>query len=275
MTFEPKRFVGSIITGGDIMPLRFDASADEDGRLKIEPLPLDTLSVCKLQAMMGKPGAYSKSLELKGTAEDNSTFFSDTVELSGSRLGTNGNSISLKAQSATVEVDIKTPVKAPIMRLWFRGFESYRTQPVNTSLGTVQVGGPIKATSQDEMAGCVAVQAPEEVIVANWVKKADELLTFMHQGLGFAHGGRLQTPRLDVIIGSRWKAILYDGTGFSKSLAPIHRMNQGPFIEALAKRFDDPTPFPDMLWTAVSWLNSFNPFDEARYLMAMTALAGC
>ncbi|KDC32845.1 hypothetical protein L505_0527 [Bordetella bronchiseptica F4563] len=158
------------------------------------------------------------------------------------------------------------------MRLWFRGFKSFRNAPVIMSLGTVQVVGPNKLSSQDEMAGYVAIQAPEGVIASDWFNKADKFLTFMHRGLAFAHGGRLQTPRLDELDGSRWKATLYDGDGFPKSLAPIHFLNQEPFINALVARFDESALFPDMLWTAVGWLHSFNSFDEVRYLVSMTAL---
>ncbi|MFM9870352.1 hypothetical protein [Achromobacter xylosoxidans] len=272
MTLESKRFVGSIAARGEIVPLVFDVSAGEDGRPAIEPLPLDVQNALTLQTSMGEPGSYLESLCLKGDAEDGSTFFSDTTELHGIRQGMRECSISLRARQATIEINFDPPVKPPLMRLWFRGFKSFRNAPVLMSLGTVQVVGPNKLSSQDEMAGYVAIQAPEGVIASDWLNKADKFLTFMHRGLAFAHGGRLQTPRLDELVESRWKATFYDGEGYPKSLAPIHFLNQEPFIKALVARFEESSPFPDMLWTAVGWLHSFNSFDEVRYLVSMTAL---
>lgn len=77
---------------------------------------------------------------------------------------------------------------------------------------------------------------------------------------------------MDFLIDNRWEVTYYEGNGFGPGLPPIHHINQGQFIEALAKRFDDPEPFPDMLWTAVGWLHNNNTFDEGRFLMSMTAL---
>lgn len=272
MTLERKRFSGSITRGEDIIPLEFDVWADEDGRLAIEPLALNTQAVFTLQGAMGEPGSYSESLVLQGISEDGSTFFSDTTELHGARFGTHENTVSVEARKAKVTIPIDKAPKAPLVRLWFRGFKSFRNPSVTMSLGDVGVAGPNKSANKDEMAGYVALQASGDVNLDGWLRRADEFLTFMHLGLAFGHGGRLQTPRMDVIVGNTWEATYYDGNGFAKSLSPIHHLNQGPFIKALAKRFDDPKPFPDMLWTAVGWLHNGNPFDEARFLMAMTAL---
>tara|TARA_R110002124_G_scaffold118952_1_gene276568 strand:- start:294 stop:1601 length:1308 start_codon:yes stop_codon:yes gene_type:complete len=272
MTLELKRFSGTIMRGPEVLSIDFDVSADEEGWLSIEPMPLDFHRVTKLREAIGEPGSYSESLTLKGTSDDGSTFFSDTTEMYSARLGTHENSVSLKAREAKVAITTDEPANVPFMRLWFRGFKSYRNPVVATSLGKVEVCGPSKAASRDEMAGYVAVHADSNDITEDWFERADRLLSFMHLGFGFAHGGRLQTPRLDVVVGRRWEATYYDGDGFSKSVAPIHHLNQGPYIKALVKRFEDPRPFADMLWTAIGWLHNDSSFDEGRFLMSMTAL---
>ncbi|OJU31184.1 MAG: hypothetical protein BGN89_17500 [Alphaproteobacteria bacterium 64-6] len=272
MMLERKRFTGAIKRGDDAFALEFDVWSGEDGRLSIEAQPLDKQAIFRLQGAMGEPGSYSESLILEGASADGTTFFSDTVELQGARVGTRKNSVMVEARKAKVTLDCTETAEAPLVRLWFRSFKAFRNPTVTMSLGKVCVGGEQKPSSEDEMSGHVVLQALERVNIDDWLKQAGEFLTFMHLGLAFAHGGRLQTPRKDVIVGNRWEATYYGGRGFRRSLAPIHYLNQGPFIKALAKRFDYPKPFPDMLWTAVGWLHNDNSFDEGRFLMSMTAL---
>ncbi|MEQ9864663.1 hypothetical protein [Pectobacterium aroidearum] len=274
MMFEPKIFVGALAFRDNVVPLEFEILADEDGFLSIRPLPLEAKDLLKLNGAMGKPGSYVESLVLKGVAKDGSAFLSETIELQGMSRGPDKGTVSLRARESILTFNINEPAKEPFMRLWFRGFKSHRNPVVTMSLGKVEVGGSNKKTSKDEMSGFVSVYASEAEFpdIDSWVKKTDAFLTFMHRGLGFAHGGRLQTPRLDVVIGTRWQTTFYDGHGFLKNLSPIHHLSQGPFIEALAKRFDDPAPFPEMLWTAIGWLYDDISIPEGRFLMAMTAL---
>lgn len=272
MTLERRRFAGTIKCREQEYPIEFDVWSKEDGRLRVEVQPMPTQVVFALQPAMGEPASISEALTLEGSSSDGTTFFSDTANIRGARMGTHENSISVAARKAKVVLPLVQPVEGPLMRLWFRGFKSFRNPIVNMSLGRVGVTGKEKNVDRDEMSGTVEVQAGPGASLDGWFEKADDFLTFMHRGLGFAHGGRLQTPRLDLITSDRWEAIYYEGDGFGHGLAPIHFLNQGPFIEALARRFDDPKPFPDMLWTAIGWLHIENPFDEARFLMSMTAL---
>ena len=94
----------------------------------------------------------------------------------------------------------------------------------------------------------------------------------MHRGLTLAHGGRLQTPRLDHVHGRTWEATFFAGAGFTAELPVHHHLNQGPFIKALAERYQRSGPLPDMLWTALGWMQTGTTFDEVRFLTAMTAL---
>lgn len=158
------------------------------------------------------------------------------------------------------------------MRLWFRGFKSSLNPPVKTALGLVDVRGAWKIVDTDDINGFVAVHAEQDTELDGWVDKADTLLTFLHRGLAFARGARLQAPGLELRIDDRWEATYYDGVGSSSGLAPIHPLNQDPFIKALCNRFEDPKQIHPMLWTAIGMMNTETSLVEVRLLMSMTAL---
>jgi hypothetical protein len=94
----------------------------------------------------------------------------------------------------------------------------------------------------------------------------------MHRGLALAHGGRLQTPLLEYVHGSTSEATFFEGAGFTPELPIQYYLNQGPFIEALAERYERVGQLPEILWTALSWMQTDTTFDETRFLTAMTAL---
>jgi hypothetical protein len=272
VTLERIKFNGAISRADHRFPVEFETWAGDDSRLQIEIEPLPTQALLVLQGAIGEPGSFSEALALEGIGSGGETFFSDSIDVRGVNFGTSGNVLKVAARKAKVTIRCAVSVSTPRMRLWFRGFKSFRSPMVNMSLGLLQVAGDAKDVAVDDMSGSVTVQAEAETNLEGWVSRADDFLTFMHRGLGFANGSRLQTPRLDLRIGDLWEVTYYEGDGFGPGLPPIHHLNQGPFIEALATRFDDPKPFPDMLWTAIGWLHNDNSFDEGRFLTSMTAL---
>jgi len=272
MRQETKRFVGRLQRGEKHFPVEFNVSAGEDFRLQLEVLPTTTQTAFDLQSAMGKPGSIAESLTLEGNSDSGETFFSDTVDVFQASLGSSESLVGLSVRAAKISGPLEIPAPLPSMRLWFRGFKSFRNTPVSSALGQVEVRGASKKVGRDEASGYVAIHAEAKNDLSDWPNRADELLTFMHRGLGFASGKRLQTPGLELQVGERWERTYYEGDGFGSGLAPIHFMDQSPFVETLVRRFEKPTPFPEMLWTVVGWLHVEIPFDEARFLMAMTAL---
>src|SRR5205823_135278 len=87
-----------------------------------------------------------------------------------------------------------------------------------------------------------------------------------------AHGGRVQTPRVDFMKESTSEITFFEGTGFMRELPVQHSINQGPFIEALVRRYERTGPLPDILWTALGWVQTDTTFDEIRFLSGMTAV---
>jgi hypothetical protein len=267
-----KRFSGSIRWNSDTFAVDFDAWTDEDSHLAIEVQPLPTPTVFKLQQAMGRPGASLALLEISGCCSDGVTFYSNSASIQGFSFGSAQNTVKLGVQKARITSTLAKPIKDSFARLWFRGFKSFHNPPVLTQFGEVRVSGSHKIAEADEISGCVELRRANAGTPETWLSNAQDFLKFMHQGLAFAHGGKLQAPRLDVVLGDRCEVTYFAGRSFPRSLAPIHHLNQGPFIEQLVNRYSDPKPFPAMLWTAISWLHNDSSFSEARFLMAMTAL---
>lgn len=267
---EPKKFTGVIQVDNDTYPAVFEVKAGDDGRIQVEIEPIPTEAAVSLQE--GRPGTPVQEFSLSGSNNGGETFVSSTASVHRVQIGIPNSLIEVSFREAKVTGVLDNPLPKPVMRLWLRGFKSSFNAPVKTALGLVEVRGSSKIADADDMSGFIAVRAENDTDLAVWVEKADALLEFMHRGLAFARAGRLQAPGLELYIDDRWEATYYDGVGSRSGFAPIHHLNQGPFIEALTKRFADAKPFHSMLWTAVGMMNTETSYDEVGLLMSMTAL---
>ncbi len=226
----------------------------------------------KVLRQRGNPGTNVEEFKLTGQGADGKSFTSDSVSTTATRINENGYQIRVTARVATITGSLGEAVERPTLRLWFRSFKSFRNPPVDTTLGKLLVHGEAQSVSHDDMSGSVALVAPTQDPGPNWHEDADEFLAHMHQGLAFAHGGRLQTPRLDYVHGQTAEATFYEGEGFKPEMAVLPHLNHGPFIRALAERYENKGPLRDKLWTALGWMQIDTTFDEIRFLSAMTAL---
>lgn len=271
MTLASTKFNGTISRGTEAFAVTFEVLVGEDARLKLNLEPLELSAYSSVVQAIGEPGTFAESLTLEGRGLRGEAFYSDTVEVSGFRSGPAGNRIAVSAREGRLRFSCD-PVPRPRTRLWLRGFKSFHTPSVSMSLGEIFVRGPVKLSSPDEASGTITVQAAEGTSLENWLERADEFLTFMHRGLAFSRGARLQAPRLDILHGNILEHHFYAGDAFRAGLAPIDHRDQGDFIKALAVRFDKGSEFPEILWRVTGWLHSDSVFDEARFLMSMTSL---
>ena len=132
------------------------------------------------------------------------------------------------------------------------------------------MAGELRAPSRDAVSGSITLEAQDAI--AGWSDAADAFLTFVHLGLAFGQGFRLQSPCRELWADGVTRATFFQGNTFPTHLAPILSLNQGPFIEAVARRFFEEPPFPNVLWTAIGWLQSGSTIADVDFLTAMTAL---
>lgn len=269
---EEDRYTGAIALNAVSAPITFRLSAGSDCRLLFDIDPVDTQTYLLVMRNSGRPGQTVNEFSLNGHSEDGKTVTSYRMSLSGSGSNQDGHCIRAASQAATVMRPLEKAIDKPLLRLWFRSFSSFRNPTITTPLGTLEVQGNSKDVDLDDMSGNVAIQAPSRNPGADWYDKADIFLRHMHRGLALAHGGRLQTPRLDYIEGDVFKATFFAGSGFRPEFPVQHHLNHGPFIQALADCYLRRGPLPDVLWTALGWMQTDTTFDEIRFLTAMTAL---
>ena len=270
MKREKQRFLGHLELGKRRFPAQFDVTADSDFRLQIHLQPISSQAAKEVRALMGKPGELVESLSLNGSNEAGDSFSSDTVDVLGYESISHTPLISVR--SAKISGLSSQLPRGAAMRLWFRGFRSFRNPKVHSSFGLVEVVGMHRQVDRNEVSGYVAIHADSDIQLLDWESNADDLISFLHLGLGFASGKRLQTPGLQIRIGDKWVHTYYEGDGFEGSLPPIGYMNHGLLIESMVKRFERAERFPEIFWTVMGWLNVDTSFHEARFLMSMTAL---
>jgi len=270
--FKETAFQGEISTDGEAAPIAFCLEAGSDCCLRFEVDPVSPQTFSLALKSQGAPGTTSKEFALTGKSADGKTITSNRMTITGWGHGETGYSMNLNSSVAKITLALDEPVDKPILRLWFRSFKSFRNPVIETPIGNLSVRGKEKNVSPDNMSGSVALEAPSNDPGTDWYEKADDFLKHMHRGLALAHGGRLQTPRLDYIQKSTWEATFFAGEGFKPELPVQYHLDQGPFIKALAERYESAGALPEMLWTALGWMQTGTTFSEVRFLTAMTAL---
>lgn len=269
---EDERYEGTLGVSGERFPIGFRLSIGADCRVAFELEPVDGETYLAVVRRDGRPGQSQFEFSVSGRSATGKIVASDSMSMTGARANDNGHVIRVATRVATVRVPLEKPAKKPILRLWFRAFTSFLNSPINTPLGCMAVQGAAKDVGSDDMSGSVAIEAPDGAVDSDWKEKAEQFLRHMHQGLAFAHGGRLQTPRLDYVEESTFHATFFAGTGFQPEFAVQHFLNHDPFIQALVDRYFEKGPLPEVLWTALGWIQTDSIFDEIRFLTAMTAL---
>lgn len=272
LVLDEKSYVGLVKFGEFSAPVTFRMGAGADCRLWFDLDAVDSKTYVQLAKALGQTGESVTWFSLSGESEDGFKVSSDSVHVIGLGGHVGAHKVRIAANAAVVTHSLTEEVAKPLLRLWFRGFQSFRNSPVETPLGTLLVSGLAKDVGRDDASGCVAVQAANGQPAADWRANADELLRHMHRGLSFAHGGRLQTPLLEYVAGNEVAATFFAGSGFAAEFAIQHFLNQDPIIKALVARYFAKGPLPDALWTALGWMQSDTTFDEIRFLTAMTAL---
>ncbi|MDX8458181.1 hypothetical protein [Mesorhizobium humile] len=272
MVLKKRRYRGTLLARGQPVDVRFSLSAKADCRLRFKFDALGGQSFLLLAQTFGKPGLPSERLSLDARTKSGDRITSDTLSMAGYSVNDDGHFIEVSYLTATVSQAMKKTTPRPLLRLWFRGFSSFRNSPVKTPLGILAVWGSSDGSRADEMSGCVTLEAPSEAPGAGWVADADQFLRYMHQGLAFAHGARLQTPRVDYVEGNTLTATFYSGVGYQQELSVQHFLNHGPFIAALVRRYFEKGPVPEVIWIGLRWMQSGSTADEVRFLTAMTAL---
>lgn len=264
---------GQLTVGGVDVPIRGTAAAGDDGRLtvKLEPEPLSGDARLALDGAMGRPGQSTPWCALTATAPSGETLESEHVTVISLRT----DDFSIALEEATVTLPMDTPVAEPRMRMWLRGVKNFGPIWADTPLGRVQLHAGYPGVQPDDVSGHVTLVAPTGGAAgaeAAWRCRAEAFMTFLRGGLALANGGRLQQPILKYHEGDRCAVTFNAGSGVPPMHKVQHPLNQRTYFEALAARFFDPAPWPDVLWIAQGWLHAHTTHDEVRFINAMTAL---
>jgi hypothetical protein len=270
--FPSERFEGTLSNGSASVPIAFAVSAGEDCRLAFDVEPGGRELGRVAFGAGSTSGLEMAEYELRGRSAAGKTIESNSVSIIAHGHNALGHTIGIEAGEATLVLPLQERQERPILREWFRSFKSFRNPAFETPLGTMVVHGDTKVPNRDAMSGYVAVQAPAGPVPDDWRQRADAFLLHMGRGISFVHGGRLQVPRLDYIVEGLSMTTFYSGEPFGSEFPIQHQLNHGPILQALVDRYFSQGPLPEVLWTALGWMQSDTTFDELRYLTAMTAL---
>jgi len=269
---EQTEFTGEISINGEPAPITFHVSVPSDCRVRINADDVNAHAYLLAVRNQGRSGESQSEFFLSGTSVDGKAISSEHVFVCGHGHNDSRRWIDLGAHACKITLPLERCVERPVLRRWFRSFRSFSNPVVQTGFGRLRVWGEAGEVAADDVSGGVALEAPSGDPSAGWRHKAEDFLTHMHQGLALAHGGRLQMPRLDYLHLLRAEISFFDGAGFTPEFPVQYHLNHGPFIEALVDRYDEKGSLPDILWTALGWMQTDTTFDETRFLSSMTAL---
>lgn len=263
-------FTGDLSVGGVRMPFSGTAIGDAGGRLTldVDERPLAGEERVALHSISSKVGERVDYFSLQARSPSGHQLHSDRVSLT--RLGT--DDIALALDEATVKLPLDTPTPHPRVRMRLRGVQNFGPTSASTPLGRIGLAADIQGVKPDDVSGCVELDAMELPNDPDWYERAVECMHFMRAGLALANGGRLHMPILEYFNGDSCEATFYAGRGAARELRVLHPLNQRAFFEALAARFFDPEPWPEVLWVAQGWMHAETTHDEIRFISSMTAL---
>lgn len=264
-------FKGTLSNGTRVVPIEFTARAGPDCRLLFEVEPGGMELGRLVFEFRSSPGEIMDQISLRGESEKGFRIESDSVSINHHSHGSGGHKVGIEASVAVISIPMEQQ-QDTALRQWFRSSKSFRNAPIETPLGTLYVSGATGTDDRDEMSGCATIVAASGKVDDGWLKSADAFLMHMHRGIGFMFGGRLQTPRVDYYHGYSVRHTFYAGEAFRSEFPIQHQLNHGPMLTALVDRYFDVGPIPEVIWTALGWMQSDTTFDELRFLTAMTAL---
>ncbi|WP_155931490.1 hypothetical protein [Methylopila sp. 73B] len=270
MIFGTKTYDGFIYRSESRIPINFDVCIKDDLTIKISDVTVPLVAYIALDGGNQVPGSKVERLRLEGTSPDGYYFTSDYVTIRGSKIGTPDSSIQVEAHKATLCYSHESGTDLPVMRLWLVGLRSFPNIPVSTPLGELSIFGSSDSVTPATAIGCIEIIG--NIISDAWLRDCDNFLTFIHKCIEFGHGSRLHCTAREVTSPSKLEITFYSGKKFPRSLPVIHPMNQQPFIDKISSRYFVDRPFPEPLWTAISWLQNESTFLEGTYLASMTAL---
>ncbi len=263
-------FAGHLSVGGVRIPFSGTAIADAGCRLTldVDERPLAGDERVALYSISSKVGERVDYFSLQAHSPNGHQLHSDRVSLT--RIGT--DDIALALDEATVVLPLDQPAPHPRVRMWLRGIQNFGPTSASTPLGRAGLAADIQGVKPDDVSGCVELDATQSPNDPDWYDRAVKFLHFMRAGLALANGGRLHMPILEYFNGNSCEATFHVGRGAARELKVQHPLNQRAFFEALAARFFDPDPWPEVLWVAQGWMHAETTHDEIRFISSMTAL---
>ncbi len=269
---EETVFEGKISYNDVTAHISFGITITDECRIIFDIKPVASKVFLLISKSQGKAGTLIEDLSLHGESKGGEQFSSQSVYLVSYKTSDAGFHIFLAAREVKIIFLAAQPIEKPVLRRWFRSFKTFRNSIVETSLGKLIVEGDNQKGSHDDMSGAVALESNLKIEETEWLENGNNFLRHMHNGLAFAHGGRLQCPRVDYIHNTFVETTIYQGEGFKPELAVQHYLNHDPFIKALVQRYENYGPLSEIYWTALGWMQTHSTFDKVRFLTAMTAI---
>lgn len=276
-----KKFSGFLSAGARSQNVEFLARIDEDGEVRLDFDGMVAGSQSFFIRELWKSSIPDPfEFNLQGIAADDTSFITDSLNLTSVRVERSEASYMLKVQGFCSEVRIKTSGKKPIgpvAKLLVSGFQTSAPLEAHCSLGAVRFFAPVSLknlSSANAMSGQLQIEGgPDVANVQAWRMEVEKLFDHVLNIMSFASGTALRAPVFEFIDGGEVELVtLSQVKQEPPHLPPFSRRDLAAiFGRAVETHFNAPFA-AEKIHHAIGWYCVSSPHDEVNLVTAMTVL---
>lgn len=280
VSFERKKFSGSLSLASDSVPIDFYVECDEAADICISFERFEYADKYRfIRDAFNVQSTRFAEFTLVGTADDGTTFECDDVMFTAL-----GNVFHFEeglfwqpkctASLARITLDKPEAIDNPILRWRLKGFGSYAVLESTCEFGRVGMAGIREKSKLNEISGQLFVEPSAGMLLRpEWKSQAEALLDHVRLVMSFATGTYIQVPVREIAILKKVVVTLYaQGVPKMSDMPNFNHLTLQDIFECSVKSFFEPHVHIKNLVFAVTWFVMQTNYSEGMLINSMTVV---
>lgn len=273
-------FVGFIQLRENRLPLKFRVKIEERGEIAFDfnEMPISSETDFIFKEWNSDPRVLT-SFSLSGSSDNGMQFCTDDLiftslnEAFGQSCGCTmtpvGSCITAQFHSERTEQSV-----FPMLRMWLKGFQSFRELRAQCSLGEILMHGQSVIHYPDTITGSISITAlavPSNI--SEWRNSVEKLFEHVRRVMSFASAVILHSPVTEFFDGKQNEIVVWSQPRQSEvSMRVVHYLEHNQIFQvAITSYFSPPVEIKN-LFHAIEWFTMDASYNEVKLVNAMTVL---